>query len=84
MRRVPGFIGADLSQRVLNDKIEYLVLTKRHSMDVICGFAPDFGKAVVKPGAVAALVDFDDRVNHYKVVETSRDTSCCRSARQSR
>ena len=71
LRQVSGFIGADLSQRALNDKIEYLVLTKWHSMDVIRGFAgSDVGKAIVEPGAVAALVDFDDRVSHYEMVET--------------
>lgn len=71
LRQVPGFVGADLTQRVVNDKIEYLLLTKWYSMDVIRGFAgSDVGKAVVEPDAVAALVDFDDRVNHYEVVET--------------
>ena len=71
LRQVPGFVGADLSQRVLNDKIEFLVLTKWRSMDVIRGFTgSDVGKAVVEPGAVAVLVDFDDRVHHYEVVET--------------
>ena len=71
LRQVPGFVGAHLSQRVLGDKIEFLVLTTWQSMDVIRGFAgSDVGKAVVEPGAVAALVDFDDRVNHYEVVET--------------
>lgn len=71
LRQVPGFVSADLSQRALNGKVEYLVLTKWHSMDVIRGFAGrDVCKAVVEPGAVAALIDFDDRVNHYEVVET--------------
>ena len=71
LRRVPGFVGAYLGQRVLNDKIEFVVLTKWHSMDAIRGFAgKDVGKAVVEPGAVAALVDFDDHVHHYEVVET--------------
>ena len=71
LRQVPGFLGAHLSQRLVNDKIEYLVLTKWHSMDVIRGFAGnDIGKAVVEPGAVAALIDFDDRVQHYEVIET--------------
>jgi heme-degrading monooxygenase HmoA len=71
LRQVPGFVGADLSQRALGNKVEYLVLTKWHSMDSIRGFAgSDIGKAVVEPGAVAALVDFDDRVSHYEVVET--------------
>jgi heme-degrading monooxygenase HmoA len=71
LQQAPGFVGADLDQRTLNDKIEYLVLTKWHSMDVIRSFAgSDVGKAVVEPGAVAARVDFDDRVDHYEVVET--------------
>jgi len=70
LRHLSGFIGAHLSQRPLNDKIEYLVLTRWQSMDAIRGFAgKDVGKAVVEPGAVAALVDFDSNVQHYEVVE---------------
>ena len=72
LRQMPGFVGAYLSQRALNGKIEYLVLTKWHSMDAIRRFAgSDIGKAVLEPGAIAALVDFDARVNHYEVVEAS-------------
>jgi heme-degrading monooxygenase HmoA len=70
LRRVPGFLGAHLSRRLLNDKIEYLVLTKWQSMDAIRGFAGnDAGKAVVEPAAIAALTDFDDCVQHYEVIE---------------
>ena len=71
LQQVPGFLGAHLSQRSVNDKIEYWVLTRWESMDVIRGFAgSDVERAVVEPGAVAALVDFDDRVQHYEVIET--------------
>jgi heme-degrading monooxygenase HmoA len=71
LRRLPGFLGAHLSQRNVDDRIEYLVLTTWTSMDAIRGFAgSDVDKAVVEPAAVAALVDFDDRVQHYEVVET--------------
>jgi hypothetical protein len=39
-------------------------------MDAIRAFAgDDVGKAVVEPGAVAALVDFDDHVRHYETIE---------------
>ena len=71
LQQLPGFLGAHLDHRLVNGKIEYLVLTKWHSIDVIRGFAgDDIGKAVVEPEVAAALVDFDDRVQHYEVVET--------------
>jgi Ethanolamine utilization protein EutJ (predicted chaperonin) len=39
-------------------------------MDAIRAFAGmDVEKAVVEPGAVAALMEFDSRVRHYDVVE---------------
>lgn len=70
LRQVPGFLGAYLSRRELDDKIEFLVLTKWHSMDAIRAFAgSDFAKAVVEPGAIAALIDFDERVQHYETIE---------------
>jgi heme-degrading monooxygenase HmoA len=69
LRHLPGFLGAHLGQRSVNDKIEYLVLTRWMSMDAIRSFSgSDVDKAVVEPGAVAALVDFDDRVQHYEVI----------------
>jgi heme-degrading monooxygenase HmoA len=71
LRRMPGFLGAHLSQRQINDKIEYLVLTRWASMVAVREFASDdIAKAVVEPGAVAALVDFDDTVQHYDVIES--------------
>jgi heme-degrading monooxygenase HmoA len=70
LRRVPGFVGAHLSQRRVDDKVEFLVLTRWRSMDAIRAFVgPDIGKAVVEPGAVAALVEFDADVGHYEVIE---------------
>ena len=70
LRQVAGFIGAHLSRRYLNEKIEFLVLTKWQSMDAIRAFAGnDIGKAAVDPGAVEALVDYDKRVQHYEVIE---------------
>ena len=70
LRRLSGFLGADLCRRQLGDKTEFLVLTKWQSMDAIRAFAgDDAGKAIVEPGGVAALVDFDDRAQHYETVE---------------
>jgi heme-degrading monooxygenase HmoA len=70
LRTVPGFLGAHLSRRESGGKIEFLVLTRWRSMDAIAAFAgADAAKAVVEPGAVAALADFDSRVQHYEVLE---------------
>jgi heme-degrading monooxygenase HmoA len=70
LRQVPGFLGAQLGRRVNGDAVEFLVLTRWETMEAIRAFAgPDVDKAVVEPGAVAALDDFDDTVRHYKVIE---------------
>jgi heme-degrading monooxygenase HmoA len=71
LRDVPGFMGAQLSRRDVDGGVEFLVLTQWQSMDAIRGFAgTEVDKAVVEPGAAAALVEFDERVRHYEVVET--------------
>jgi heme-degrading monooxygenase HmoA len=70
LRQVPGVVGAQLSRRQLDDEIEFLVLTRWQSMDAIRAFAgTDVEKAVVEPGAVAALVEFDTTVRHYEALE---------------
>jgi heme-degrading monooxygenase HmoA len=70
LRALPGFLGAYLSKRPIGDRIEFLVLTRWQSLDAIRAFAAtDPEKAVVEPGAVAALVDFDATVQHYEVLE---------------
>jgi heme-degrading monooxygenase HmoA len=70
LRHLPGFAGADLSRRQLGDKLEFVVLTRWQSMDAIRTFAgADVENAVVEPGAVAALIEFDTSVRHYEVVE---------------
>jgi heme-degrading monooxygenase HmoA len=70
LRRVPGFVGAHLSQRRFDDTVEFLVLTRWRSMDSVRAFAgPNIEKAVVEPGAVAVLIEFDAEVRHYDVIE---------------
>ena len=68
--QVPGFLGAHLSRRQLEDRIEFLVLTRWQSIEAIRGFAgSDISKAVVEPAAAAVLLDFDASVQHYEVIE---------------
>jgi heme-degrading monooxygenase HmoA len=73
LRHLPGFAGANLSRRQLGDTLEFLVLTRWQSMEAIRAFAgDDVENAVVEPGAVAALVEFDTSVRHYEVIEDAQ------------
>jgi heme-degrading monooxygenase HmoA len=68
--RNPGFLGADLASREVAGGVEFTVCTWWTSMDAVRRFAgaePD--RAVVEPGAVAALRAYDDRVTHHVVLE---------------
>jgi len=70
LRLLDGFLGASLCRREVPDGVEFLVLTRWRSIDAVRRFAgaePD--RAVVEPGAVAALTGFDDFVRHYEVIE---------------
>ena len=70
LMNLPGFVGAHLSRRLLGDRIEFLVLTRWKSMDAIRAFAGgEIDNAVVEPGAVAALINFDAKVQHYEVID---------------
>jgi heme-degrading monooxygenase HmoA len=76
LERIDGFLGATLLRHDQADSIEFLVLTRWASMEAIRAFAGDnVDRAVVDPGAVAALVDFDRMVQHYEVAqEVSRSS----------
>jgi heme-degrading monooxygenase HmoA len=70
LRKIQGFLGASLSQRLSDDQVEFVVLTRWTSMEAIRAFAgPALEKAVVEPGAIAALTDYDATVRHYEVLE---------------
>lgn len=70
LRDVPGFVGATLSKREEGEGVEFVVLTRWRSLEAIRAFAgDDLERAVVEPGAVAALSDYDHTVRHYEVIE---------------
>lgn len=71
LKTIPGFLGAELCRRLAGDRIEFLVVSRWRSMEAIRAFAGlDAGKAVVEPGAMAALEEYDDFVRHYETLET--------------
>jgi heme-degrading monooxygenase HmoA len=64
-----GFRGLYLLQRQGLEETEFLVLTLWDSMAAVRAFAGDRPEqAVVEPEARAALLRFDDTVNHYEVL----------------
>ncbi len=72
LRRIPGFLGAELLRRDIGDAIEFTVLTRWSSMIAIRAFAGDDPKAAkVEIEAAKALRDFDGRVIHHDVIETT-------------
>lgn len=76
LRRLKGFRGATLAQRKLDDRIEFVVLTRWESLASIRAFAgSDVERAIVEPAAAAALVEFGARVHHYEVIEELVDES---------
>jgi heme-degrading monooxygenase HmoA len=69
LRAVDGFLGATVLRQFRPDDVEYLVISRWRSLEAIRGFAGDnIARAVVEPGAIAALASYDDFVEHYEVV----------------
>ena len=70
LRASKGFLGAALVRRDDAGLIEFVVTTRWVSLDAIRAFAGEtLDRAVVEPGAVAALERFDETVRHYEVIQ---------------
>jgi uncharacterized protein YciI/heme-degrading monooxygenase HmoA len=73
LRRVPGYLGANVSTRRLESEVEILVETTWRSLESIRAFAgPDLEAAVVADEAAALLTTFDRRVQHSEIALTDR------------
>jgi len=71
LRELEGFLGALLLRRETPDGLEFLAVTQWDSVAAIKRFAgEDYERAVVEPGAVAALESFDEKVRHYEVISS--------------
>jgi heme-degrading monooxygenase HmoA len=71
LRKIPGFLGAELLRRGAPDGIEFVVLTRWRSMEAIRAFAGDnVDNAVVEPDAAAALFAFEKSALHYEAIDT--------------
>jgi hypothetical protein len=74
LRQRPGFEGAYLLRRDLNDSVELTAHTFWASPDAIRAFAgDDITVAIVEPEARALLLDFDRTATHRSVAAVFRD-----------
>jgi heme-degrading monooxygenase HmoA len=69
VRKLGGYCGAMLLERVSGDAVEIIVTTYWKSLDAIRDFAgPHVENAVVAEEAAELLTQFDPRVRHYEIV----------------
>jgi uncharacterized protein len=73
LRRVPGYLGAVVSLKRLNNEVKIVVESNWRSFESIRAFAgSDLEAAVIAPEAAALLTSFDRRVRHSEIVLTDR------------
>lgn len=70
LRRLAGFVDASILSRQAQQGTEFLVVTRWQSMTAIRQFAGEDPEIAVVPAAVAAMMlDYDQGVRHFEVVE---------------
>jgi heme-degrading monooxygenase HmoA len=68
IRKLRGFVGAEILRRDVPKGVEFLVVTRWASMDSIRAFAGDEVDTAVVPAKVdAMMVDYERVVRHYEV-----------------
>lgn len=73
LRRVQGYLGANVSLRRLESEVEIVVETTWRSLESIRAFAgSDVEAAVVADQAAALLTSFDRRVRHSEIAIADR------------
>src|SRR5262245_54064205 len=67
MRRISGFLGAEVLRRPDGDDGAFVTLTRFESIDAIRGFAGDpIDVPVIEPAAAELLTRFDQHAAHYE------------------
>lgn len=70
LSQIEGFLGASILRRTTTRGIEFLIVTKWQSMAAIREFAGEAAHmAVVPQVAQAMMVEYDQEVTHYELVE---------------
>jgi heme-degrading monooxygenase HmoA len=69
IQRVPGYRGASLLRRDVDDGVEFVTITRFDSLDAVREFAgEDYELAVIEPEARRLLSTFDEQSAHYETV----------------
>jgi heme-degrading monooxygenase HmoA len=70
LRAIAGFVDASILMRTVERGVEFLVVTRWKSLDAIRAFAGDDAEVAVVPEKVQRIMlEFDERVRHYHIVE---------------
>lgn len=70
LRLIPGFVDASILSRQITGGVEFLVITRWHSLEAIVRFAGEDPEAAVVPTSVVGMmVEYDRRARHFEVVE---------------
>jgi antibiotic biosynthesis monooxygenase (ABM) superfamily enzyme len=67
LRRIPGFLGADVLRRDDGDEVAFVTLTRFATIEAIRAFAgDDYATPVLEPTALALLAHYDERAQHFE------------------
>lgn len=70
LRVIPDFVDASILSRQITGGVEFLVVTRWHSLEAIVRFAgPDPEAAVVPASVVGMMIEYDRRARHFEVIE---------------
>jgi heme-degrading monooxygenase HmoA len=70
LRAIPGFVDASILSRQVAGGVEFLIVTRWHSLEAIVKFAGADPEAAVVPERVARMmVEYDRRARHFEVLE---------------
>ncbi len=70
MAKIPGFISASILRRDVDEGVEFLIVTRWHSIEAIRQFAGQDPEVAVVPATVQdMMITYDRRVRHYEILD---------------
>ena len=72
LQQIAGFVDASILRRTVPPGVEFVIVTRWASIEAIEMFAgSDPERAVVPPNVVAMMIEYDQRVKHFEVLDES-------------